>query len=35
MNLKKEKNVGGFLLLDFNTYYEILVTQNNVVWPSG
>ena len=32
---RKKKNVGGLLLPDFNTYYEILITQNNVVLPSG
>ena len=30
---RKKKNVGGLLLPDFNTYYEILITQNNVVLP--
>ena len=32
---RKKKNAGGLLLPDFNIYYEILVTQNNVVLPSG
>ena len=32
---RKKKNCGGLLLPDFNTYDEILVTQNNVVLPSG
>ena len=35
INFTKKKNGGGLLLPDFNTYDEILVTQNNVVLPSG